>query len=188
MDQLLKLFQSEHDDDLLVFDLQILQGLLVVPHSLNFYTVSTVLFHKDRGGEFGVKNCMSNFSMFIPSKANVKLANGNMGHARVIGIILCCFPNCPIIYPVVPVYYCPFHPSNTISLVALKCSVCFEKFIFEPLEHCDFIYPLYHYWISPYNTRNNLDYFQIEIVKVIPQGNKYILFPTAWVLSNHNIS
>ena len=55
----------------------------------------------------------------------VKLANGNMGHAQKIGIILCCFPNCSIIYPVGPVYYCPGHPSNTISSGALKFYIGF---------------------------------------------------------------
>ena len=58
--------------------------------------------------------------MFVPTKATVKLANVNTGHAQVVGIILCCFPNCPIIYTVGPVYYFPGHPSNTISSVALN--------------------------------------------------------------------
>ena len=57
---------------------------------------------------------MSHFSMFIPTKADVEFADGNMGHYQEIGIILCHFPNCTIIYPVVPVCYCPGHPSNTI--------------------------------------------------------------------------
>ena len=48
---------------------------------------------------------MSHFSMFLPTKATVKLANGNTGNAQVIGIILCIFPNCYIMYTVVPVYY-----------------------------------------------------------------------------------
>ena len=63
---------------------------------------------------------MSHFSMFVPTKATVKLANVNTGHAQVVGIILCCFPNCPIIYTVGTVYYFPGHPSNTISSVALN--------------------------------------------------------------------
>ena len=52
--------------------------------------------------------------MFVPTKATDKLANGNTGHAQEIGIILCHFPKCPIIYPVVQIYYFPGHPSNTI--------------------------------------------------------------------------
>ena len=58
--------------------------------------------------------------MFVPTKSDVKLANENMGHAQVIGIILCHFTNFPIIYPVAPVYYCPGHPSNTILPGELK--------------------------------------------------------------------
>ena len=93
--------------------------MVVAPHS-KMYTVSSVLFHKDGGDNIAVTNCMSHFSMFVPNKAMVKLANVNTVHSQVIGIILCCFPNCSIIYPVGPVYYCPGQPSKTISSGALK--------------------------------------------------------------------
>ena len=42
--QLLKLFHSEHDNDILDVDLHMLQYLLVVSASSTFYSVSTVLF------------------------------------------------------------------------------------------------------------------------------------------------
>ena len=58
--------------------------------------------------------------MFVPTKATVKLANGDTGHVQLIGVILCHFPDYSIIYPLVPVYYCPSHLSNTISSGALK--------------------------------------------------------------------
>ena len=57
---------------------------------------------------------MSHFSMFVPTKATEKLANGNTGHAQGIIIILCHFPNFYIIYLVGQVYYCPVQPSNTL--------------------------------------------------------------------------
>ena len=76
-------------------------------------SLSTVLFHKYGGANVSVTNWMSHFSMFVPTKDTVKLSNGNTGHSQGIGIILCHFPNCSIIYPVGPVYYCPGHPSNT---------------------------------------------------------------------------
>ena len=79
-----------------------LQALIVVTPVSKFYTVSTVLFYKYGGENVGLKNCMSHVYMFVPIKANVKLANINTGHAQGIGIILCCFNNCPIIYPVGP--------------------------------------------------------------------------------------
>ena len=44
--------------------------------------------------------------MFVSTKATVKFSNENTGHAQGIGIILCHFTNCTIIYPVGPVYYC----------------------------------------------------------------------------------
>ena len=59
--------------------------LAVAPPS-KLHTLSTVLFHKDGGANFSVTNCMSHFSMFVSTKATLKLANGNMGHAKGIGI------------------------------------------------------------------------------------------------------
>ena len=79
---------------------------------------------------------MSHFSMFFPTKANVKLANGNTRDAQGIGIIPCRFPNFSIIYPVGPVNYCPGDPPNTISSGALKCYVGFQKVTSQPIEHC----------------------------------------------------
>ena len=61
------------------------------------------------------------------------------GHAQGIGIILCRFTNCSIIYPVGPVYYCPGQTSNTISSGALKFYIGFKKVTSETLEHCDFV-------------------------------------------------
>ena len=98
---------------------------MVAPPS-KFYTVSTALFHKYGGANVAVTNCMSHFSMFVSTKATVKLANGNTGHAQGIGIILCRFPNFLIIYPVGLVYYFPGHPSNTISSGALKFYIGFK--------------------------------------------------------------
>ena len=91
-----------------------------LPLLQNFIQSLLYLFHKYGGADVAVTNFMSNFSMLVPTKATVKLANVNTGHAQVIGIILCHFTNCSIIYPVGPVYYFPCHPSNIISLGALK--------------------------------------------------------------------
>ena len=52
--------------------------------------------------------------MLVPTKATVKFDDENMGHAQVIGIILCRITYRPIINTVGPVYYCPGNPSNTI--------------------------------------------------------------------------
>ena len=155
---------------------------MVAPPS-KFYTVSTVLFHKDGGANVAVKNCMSHFSMFVPIKATVKLANGNTGHAQGIGVILFHFPNCSIIYPVGPVYYCPGHPSNTISSGALKFYIGFKKVTYATLEHCDFVDPQGRSWRSPYQTRNNIYYLQLEIVKINSHRDKNIFVPTVCVLS-----
>ena len=84
---------------------------------------------------------MSHFSMFVPTKATVKLVNGNTGHAKGIRIILCCFPNCYIIYPVGTVYYCPGNLYKTISSGALKFYIGFKKVTFETPEHGDFFDP-----------------------------------------------
>ena len=96
---------------------------------------------------------MSNFSILVPTKATVKLVNRNTGHDKVIGIILCRFTNCIIIYPVGLVYYFSGHPSNTISLGALKVFVGFQKVTSEPIENFDFFDPLGQYWISTYQNK-----------------------------------
>ena len=63
--------------------------------------------------------------MFVSTKSNVKLDNGNTVHAQGIRIVLCRFPIFPFIDPLGPVYYYTGYPSNTISLGALKCYVDF---------------------------------------------------------------
>ena len=133
---------------------------LVAPSS-RFHTVSTVLFHKYGGANYGVANFMSHFSMFFPTKVNVKFSNLNTIHSLVIGVILCSFPTCPIIYPMRLFYYCTGRPSNTISSGDLKCYVGFQRVTYEPFEHCDFFEPQGCSWISPYQTMNNLGYIQV---------------------------
>ena len=98
----------------------------------------------------------------------MKLDNKNTGHAQRIEIILCRFPNCHIIYPVGPDYYCSGHPSKTISSGALKFYIGFQKVTSEPLEYCSFVDPKGTSWRSPYQTQKNPDYIQIEIIKVNP--------------------
>ena len=107
MDYLLELFHHEHDDNFLDIDLQMLQSWLVVSVPSEFYTVPTVLFHKDGRANILATNCISHFSVFVPTKVTMKLDNGNIGHSQGIGIILCRFYNYYIIYPVGSVYYYP---------------------------------------------------------------------------------
>ena len=92
---------------------------------------------------------MLHFLMFVTTKANAKLDNEKTGHAQVIGIILCCFTNFPIIYTVGPVYYFPGHPYSTIPLSALKYDIGFKKVISEPLEYCYFVDPRGRSWGLP---------------------------------------
>ena len=51
-----------------------------------FYTVFTVLFHKDKGAIVSVTNSMSQFCMFVPTNSTVKLANGNTVHDQWFGL------------------------------------------------------------------------------------------------------
>ena len=82
---------------------------------------------------------MAHFSMFVTTNAIVKLANGNTVHAQGIGIILCYFTNCLIIYPVVPVYYFPGHLSNTLSSGALKFYIGFKRLHLKLLNIVTFL-------------------------------------------------
>ena len=87
--------------------------------------------------------------MFLPNKDTMKLSNRNKGHSQGIGIILFCFTDCSIIYPVGPVYYFTGHPYNTISPDALTFYVGFKDVTSAPLEHCEFVYPQSCSWRSP---------------------------------------
>ena len=73
-----------------------------------------MFFDKYLGANVAVKNFMSHFYISVSTKATIKFTNGNTLHAQLIGIILCRFTNCSIIYTVGPVYYFQGHPSNTI--------------------------------------------------------------------------
>ena len=106
------------------------------------------MFHKYLGESVAVANCMSHFSFFVTTKATVKLDDVNTGHAQGIGVIIYCFPNRYIIYPVVLFYYYPGRPSNTITSGALKFYVGFQNIKSEP--HFDFVYPQGRSWILPY--------------------------------------
>ena len=87
-----------------------------------------------------------------------------------------------------PVYYCPGHPSNTISPGSLKFYVGFQKVTSETLEHCDFVDPQVRSWRSLYQTQNNLNYIQIRIVKINPQRDRNIFVPTVCALPKQNLS
>ena len=91
MERLLEFFHYEQDDHISDVDLHILQVLLLVATSSKIYTVSTVWFHKYRGSNVSVTNFMSRFSLFVPTKATMKLANGNRVNAQGISIILLFF-------------------------------------------------------------------------------------------------
>ena len=107
-----------------------------------------------------------------------------MNHAQVIGIILCFFSNCSIIYLVGTVYSFPGHPSNTITSGALKFYAGSKKVVSETLEHSDFefFYPQGSSWGSLNQIQNNIDYIQIEIFKVKPHKDSNIFVPTVCAL------
>ena len=114
MDYLLEIFSLGSWWWYLGVGLQILQDCLVVSPSSILYTVSALFFRKCVGSNFWVIDYMSHFYMLVPTKSKVKLYNGNMRHAQLIGIILFIFPNCPIIFPVRPDYYFPCNSYNNI--------------------------------------------------------------------------
>ena len=163
-------------------------GFTSVLPSFKMYTVSTVLFHKYGGENISVTNYMSHFSMFVPTKATVKLANRNTGHAQWIEIILCRFPTFSIIYPVGTVYYCPGRIYNTISWGALKFYVGIKNVTSEPLEHCDFVGPQGCSWRSPYQTCNNIDYLRPKISEINPHRDKDIFVPIVCWISKQTLS
>ena len=68
----------------------------------------------------------------------------------------------------VPVYYCPGNPSNTISSGDLKFHLGFQNITTEHIEHCDFVDPQGSSWRPSYQTGKTLDYIQIKKFKVNP--------------------
>ena len=160
MNRLLENFHSKDDEDFLDVDIYMLQAILMVAPNSKSYIVSNVLFHKDGGSNVAVTNCMSHFSMFVPNKASVKLANINTVHGQVIRIIFCRFPNCSIIYPVVPVYYFTVKPYYTISPGTLKFYVGFKNITSELPEHYHFVDPQGLSWRSLYQTKKRLTIFK----------------------------
>ena len=146
-----------------------------------------MFFCQDRRSNVAFKNWISWFSMFVPTKDTMKIANGNIVQSKGIGMIYWHFTNCSIIYPVGPVYYCPRHSPNTISPVALNVYVGSQKVASEPLEYCDFFDLHGCSWVSHEHTHNNLYYLQIYLVKVNPQRNRNI-FPSVCSLSKQILS
>ena len=93
------------------------------------------------------------------------------------------------IYPVGPVYYCPGHPSDTISSDALKFYVGFLKVTSKPLEHCEFVDPQGCSWKSPYQTQKGLHYLLIEIFKGQPsQRQEYFCPKCLWTFKAKSLS
>ena len=131
---------------------------------------------------------MSHFSMYVPTNATVKLANRNTVHSQGIGVILCQFLDCSIIYPVEPVYYCPCCTPNTISPGSLKFYAGLQKIGSEPLKHSDFVHPQVFNLRSRYQTQNNLDYLQIKLGKVIPHRDNNNCVQTVYALPKQNLS
>ena len=70
----------------------------------------------------------------------------------------------------------------------LKFYIGFKKVTSEPLEHCDFVDPQGCSWISLYQTHNNVDYLQLEIVKINPHRDKNIVVPNVCGLSKQTLS
>ena len=87
-----------------------------------------------------------------------------------------------------PVYYCLGHPYKTISSGDLKFYAGFKKVTSEPLEHCDFVDPQGRSWRPRYQNNNNLDYLQLEIVKINTKRDKNIVVPTLCGLSKQTLS
>ena len=146
-----------------------------------------MLFHKDGGENFSHKLHVT-ISMFVTTKAIVKLANENTGHAKIIGIVLCHFTNSSIIYPVGLVYYFPGHPYNTISSGSLKCYVFFQRLHLNPLNILT-LFTLeviigYHYAVL----KTIPTIFKSKKFKVNPQRDRNILVLTLCSLKKKSLS
>ena len=62
--------------------------------------------------------------------------------------------------------------------VTSKFMLVLKKVTSEPLENCKLVDPQGLSWISPYQTHNNIEYLQLEIVKINTHRDKNIVVPT----------
>ena len=104
--------------------------------------------------------------------STVKLANGNTGNSQGIGIFLCCFPKCPIIYPVGPVYYFPGNLYKTISSCDLNFMLVNKRIHLNLLNIVIFL-----------TLKVILGDLPTRIVNVKPQRDRNIIVPTIYALS-----
>ena len=160
----------------------------MVPPTSKFNTVHSVLFHKNGGVNVAVKNFMSHFSMFVSTKSTMEPANGYTVHAQGIGIILCHFPNCFIICTVLPVYYCTYHPFNTISSGALKFHVGFKKFLLNLLNIVTLSTLKVVLGDQPTRLKTILTIFKCKLVKINPKRNRNIFVPTVYDILKKSLS
>ena len=126
--------------------------------------------------------------MFLPTKDTMKLSNRNKGHSQGIGIILFCFTDCSIIYPVGPVYYFPGQPSNTISPGVLKFYVGFKKLHMNLLNIVTML--TLKVVLGDHLTRLKtiLTILKYKFVKANPHRDKNTVVPTVCALSKKYLS
>ena len=161
MDPLLDFFHSDHDDDFLDVELQMLQAWLVVANSSKCYTVYTAFLHKYGGENVAITYFMSHFSMFFPTRATLKLDNENMRHAQGIGLFY-------VILLTVPSYirWKQFlilqvtlqTPSHQVSS---KCMLVFKGLHLNLLNIVILLTFKSVLWYYPTRLKQKLDYLQI---------------------------
>ena len=188
MYHLLKFFHSEHDDDLLDVDHQMLQAWLVATPSSTFYTVYVMLFHKYRGANFSVKNCMPHFSMFVPTKATVKFLMETQDmpkEMRLFYVILLTVSLYIWWYQFIIVQVTLPTPSHQVPSNFMRV---FKRLHLNLLNIVNFVDPQGRSWRSPYQTQKNYNIFKNKFVKVNPQRNRNVFVPTVCTISKQNLS
>ena len=142
-----------------------------------------MLFHKYGGTNVAATNFMSYFSTFVLTKATVKLANGNTGYSQGIRIILCCFPNFSIKYPVGPVYYCPFTLPTPSHKVPSNLMLIFKRLHLNLLNIVTVLKLKVVLGDHPTKLKTIYTIFILKFVKANPQRNRDIFVPTILALS-----
>ena len=101
-------------------------------------------------------------------------------YAAFLNVLLCIQSDQFIIFQVIlPTIYHQV-PSSFIFVLKYVTS--------ETLEHCDFVDSQLRSWGSPHQTRNNLNYLQLEIFKINTHIDKNIVVPTVGGLSKQTLS
>ena len=131
---------------------------------------------------------MSHFSMFVPTKTTVKLANGNRVHAQGIVIIVCRFPKCSIIIHLDQFIILHFTLPTPSHKVPSNFMLDFKRLCLNLLSIVILLTLKVVLGDHPTRLKTILTIFKYKFVKVNSHRDSNIVVPTVYALSRQNLT